>query len=65
MIKPDDPAFPVDIRGISLGLTKREYFAAVIAQGFAANGSYGPPDLASEAVDYADALIAELAKEKR
>ena len=48
------------------GLTKREYFAAMAMQGLCANSIPGnqhiPNNLASEAVVYADALIAELSK---
>lgn len=48
------------------GLTKRELFAAMAMQGCCANsipGSHhGFTNTASEAVAYADALIAELAK---
>jgi hypothetical protein len=46
-------------------LTKRELFAAMVMQGFAADTNEGaqPAVIASYAVRYADALLAELAKE--
>lgn len=48
------------------GLTKREYFAGLAMQGFAAMRSEDLPDtvddMANCAVEWADALIAELAK---
>jgi hypothetical protein len=51
------------------GLTKRQYFAAVAMQGLTANSVPGqhhmPANLAQEAVQYADALIAELEKATR
>lgn len=64
-----DPAFPVaDYGACQLpGLTKRELFAAMVLQGFAACPHIdGSPkflrDHASRAVEWADALLAELAK---
>jgi hypothetical protein len=47
------------------GLSKRELFAAMVMQGFAADTNEGaqPEVIASYAVRYADALLAELAKE--
>jgi predicted nucleic acid-binding protein len=52
----------------SVGLTKREEFAKAAMQGLCANhGTYGvnngPGDVAARAVQVADALLAELAKE--
>ena len=52
-----DTAYPW---GTSLGLTKREFFAAMALQGIAAyTGAVGTiaTDLGRRAVDYADALI--------
>lgn len=50
------------------GLTKREYFAAMAMQGMLASGiserNSGPVSLAMSAVEQADALIAELEKQK-
>jgi len=43
------------------GLSKRELFAAMMAQGILAN-DLEYKSVAKEAVDYADALIAELEK---
>ncbi len=45
-------------------LTKRELFAAMAMQGLCAcpNDTNGPEALAVEAMQYADALLAELAK---
>jgi hypothetical protein len=54
------------VEGGSLGLTKRELFAAMIMQGLAGNsipGSHHTPDQqAADAVQKADALLLELAK---
>ena len=50
------------------GLTKRELFAAMAMQGILGNaywnehGDYTPEGVAKSARDYADALLAELAK---
>lgn len=44
------------------GVTKREYFAAMAMQGLATKPVYGAVYIATEAVRYADALIAELNK---
>lgn len=67
-INPNDPAFHLQIitkaGPISMGLTKREYFAAMAMQ---ARCLLPNPRLNSdyvrEAVEMADALIAELNKE--
>jgi hypothetical protein len=83
MIDPHEPAFPtqmfagvngdtpVSIHGYcptGTGLTVRQQFAAMIAQGFAANPhafeEWGSARQAVEAVKFADALIAELNKPK-
>ena len=49
---------------LSYGLTKREMFAMAAMQGLRActNESYLAADLARHAVEYADALLAELEK---
>lgn len=62
-----DLAFPLHALGTTAtGLTKREVFAAMAMQG-ALGGAPGshlhPYNLANESVMYADALLAELAKE--
>ncbi len=66
MGKGNEPAFPVDRADGESGLTKREYFAVLIVQ-----GTMSIPDSLehrkmslSMAVELADALIEELAKEK-
>lgn len=65
----DRPAFPiVDPDGVIAagGLTKRELFAAMAMQGFCSNSvmtETGHADMARMAVEQADALLAELAKE--
>lgn len=65
----DEPAFPCDMpddinRFQRTGLTKREYFAAMAMEGLLSrpetHGHYG--DFAGWSVQYADALLAELAK---
>lgn len=55
-------ADPKPIKQQIPGLTKREYFAAMAMQGIVTRQSYDPDDMASFAVDYADALIAQLQK---
>ena len=63
----DAPAFPIDNK---YGLTKREYVAIQLAAGMLADESadpgstYPPNGLAHRAVEFADALLAELAKLK-
>ncbi len=63
----DAPAFPIDNK---YGLTKREYVAIQLAAGMLADESadpgstYPPNGLAYRAVEFADALLAELAKTK-
>ena len=57
-------AFPV---GTATGLTKRELFAAMAMQGYLANPNVDPDTAvkayAQHSVTYADALLAELAKD--
>lgn len=73
----NDPAFPQydHLDGwserISGGMTKREYFAALAMQGALAGGQNVRvgnasifPTLARVCVNFADALLAELAKEE-
>jgi hypothetical protein len=58
-----EPAFPF---GDHPGLSKREYFAAMMLQGLLKDGpSLDEGGLTEDAVWFADALIAELAKEKK
>jgi hypothetical protein len=56
------------VEGDNLGLTKREYFAAMAMQGYLASyDGVSIPDagnVAWRAVEYADALINELNKNK-
>jgi hypothetical protein len=63
-----EPAFPIQTNSttISVGLTKREYFAGLALQGLLVNISEDEPTLiiAKRAALYADALIAELEKSK-
>ena len=61
---PIDPQVEIDVTGGiwgSLGLTKRELFAAMAMQGLLARGTL-MPSIAMRAVENADALLAELAK---
>lgn len=64
----DMPAFPVDTkRGVidfknHNGLTKREYFAAMAMQGSITRGRDNQDDIAKWAVEYSEALLAELEK---
>lgn len=77
MSDENEPAFPMphytrpdgDIVWGSPGLTKRELFAAMAMQGILACSLPAltpdtPEDCAVDAVHYADALLAELAKPK-
>lgn len=68
-----DCAYPIESSACApqFGLTKREYFAAMALQGLiasftekAAIGSWGTeiPETVKAAVEYADALLLELAK---
>lgn len=63
MINPNAQAFPDED---SSGLTKREYFAAMAMHDCIVKEGPGYPfsekELARRAVEYADALIAELNK---
>ena len=63
----NEPAHPVASAGTwqFSGLTKRELFAAMVMQGFAAWRGPGLPagNEADSAVEWADALLAKLAKE--
>jgi hypothetical protein len=64
VILPNDLAY--EPATMPEGLTKRELFAAMAMQG-SLGGVPGnhlvPPNLARQSVDYADALLAALAKE--
>lgn len=74
MKNSEQPAYPTpdcEVSGTALqylGLTKREYFAAMAMQGYLA--SYGPAEhangkhVAKIAVECADALLTELEKSK-
>lgn len=80
MSKADESAFPMQIHksqrqecGLELGLTKRELFAAMALQGLLSDTRIADgfsdikkfkEHLAGASVGYADALLAELAKEK-
>ena len=67
--KSNAPAFPVDGNGIhapELGLTKREYFAAIAMQGLLSNPSECPlSGYANDAVKAADELIKALNEEQK
>jgi hypothetical protein len=70
----DEPIHPIGGGGaVSIGLTKREYFAAMAMQGYLSSGHISgmvtnrvivPDILAVEAVAYADALLIELEKSR-
>lgn len=73
MTNGENNAFPVVLQHglthdchVEIGLTKREYFAAMAMQGLMMGSgfSYKPSDTANYAVDYADAILAELEKTK-
>ena len=62
------PSQRLDVSGtpredLQRGLTKREYFAAMAMQGMTSNNSITVETVAAWAVQYADALLAELGKE--
>jgi hypothetical protein len=57
MTKGNDPAMPQDF---VKGITKREYFAAQAMAGLAATSDQRADEMASRAVEYADALIEAL-----
>lgn len=71
MTEPHDFAFPVSNRRdvpteTSVGLTKRELFAAMFGAGLCANPeSPVANDIVVESVKLADRLIAELNKEQK
>ena len=60
----NEPTFPVPEYYRSLGLTKRELFAAMAMQGYTANTIFHQDNMAQWCVKCADALLAELAKPK-
>lgn len=62
MTNPNDPAFPVSPSDYSAkhGLTKREYFAAMILQGMLANESPYSHSMTISSVRLADELIEKL-----
>ena len=65
--KPNEPINTIEYNNnyVSMGLTKREYFAAMALQGMLAKyGSDYQVQTAKEAVYFADALIEELNKNK-
>jgi len=70
--KPNEPAYPFVVPDCGCGdaitrdsgMTKRELFAAMAMQGMAIDGELPYDSAARMAVKYADALIAELAKEQ-
>lgn len=68
MSKANEPAFPIKINNHDLyfGLTKRELIAAMAMQKMVdpTNRKEWANQVAKIAVDYADALLAELEKEK-
>ena len=68
MKNSDKPAMPIDspiFNGPELGLTKREYFAAMALQGLCAKyGSAVYKESPANALFMADALLKELEKNK-
>ena len=69
-VRGHDSALPEAAPAYQHGLTKREYVAIQLAAGMLADESadpgstYPPNGLAHRAVEFADALLAELAKLK-
>jgi hypothetical protein len=74
MTNPNDPAFPQEAKRFndpeSFGLTKREYFAAMITAAMCSPTSNGcfdhrdAPQIIPNAIALADYLIAALSKEE-
>lgn len=67
MSRGDEQAFPAQHQQCYGGMTLREYFAGLAMQGLEASPdttSAAPTDIAKDAVQIADALLAELAKAK-
>jgi vacuolar-type H+-ATPase catalytic subunit A/Vma1 len=65
---PNDSAFPVDSgeMGMTEGLTKREYFAAMAMQGIlSSSADRGTSAVAKNAVEFADALMEKLNQPKQ
>jgi len=67
MINPNDQVYPIvepnDVCSVTIGLTKRELFAAMAMQGILSNGEISHEvEVAKNALLYADALINELNK---
>ena len=69
--RPTDPHTPINAQllkftdgtsSLVVGLTKREYFAAMAMQGILSQHDSRPSYTATLAVEYADALINELNK---
>lgn len=68
----NQPAFPIhdfvngngDVQTGSIGLTKREYFAAMAMQGILSSNLEWI-NVAVSSVDFADALISELEKDSK
>lgn len=58
-----------DVSDIHRGLTKREYFAGqamqAVIQTYGPDGCFAPNNVAHIAIQHADALLAELSKEKK
>lgn len=66
MENKDSPAHP-HYYGVEIGLTKREYFAALALQGIIANQSYNDvttKNICRDAIDFADNLLKELEGEE-
>lgn len=62
MTDPNDQAYPTEY---NLGLTKREAFVLAAMQGLLSRpAEHDPQTIAREAVQHADATLAELNKEK-
>lgn len=59
---PNDSAFPSDDLDVDLGLTKREYFAAVALHGLLSKHHASGYGAAARAVEIADELIEHLQK---
>lgn len=66
--EPNDNAFPIveskEAQSLELGLTKREYFAAMAMQGLASKTGWSAMEVAIGSVDIADLLIKELNKKE-
>ncbi len=64
MTNADKTAFPITDAHCGEGMTRREYFTAMALSGLCADSHTAKSDIARNAVELADATLAELEKTK-